>query len=270
MSLLAILPFVVLTMDQASRTHQKVLRKASELQLWSFSPHGIHPVFFRRDYVGGLDNAKYADGAKLWPFSGVAFMQGMAAESRQSVLLNSTHFDADDTARARENWVITNYHWKGPGAQSMPRYHANMWWDGQTMVHCYQNFWEVLRRRGRRERTPSWMIQLWTLSWLILMVACFLVGGLFKFALWASTLAAGGALNAVRVSVAGIESGGRGRRFNMFWLLMLGNLGYSGAVCSVCHGFFVLVALVGEMATPARKQLKWLPMSPPWRQPAVE
>ena len=239
MSLLAILPFVVLTMDQASRTHQKVLRKASELQLWSFSPHGIHPVFFRRDYVGVYGNAKYADGAKLWSFSGVASMQNVAVDPRQSVLLNSTHFDSDDNACARDNGVIIEYHWKGHGAQSIPRYTANMWWDGQTMVHCFQGFWEVLRRRGRKERTPSWMIQLWTLSWLILMVACFLVGGLFKFALWASTLAAGSALNAMRVTVAGIKSGGRGRRFNMLWLLMLGNLGYSGAVCSVCHGFFV-------------------------------
>ena len=84
-SLLAIIPFVVLTMDKASHTTLKGFQNSYEFNPHNFCPSGIRPVFFHKDYEGVFKSTGYGDAAKLWPFSGSV---GMLANWCQQLALS--------------------------------------------------------------------------------------------------------------------------------------------------------------------------------------
>ena len=77
-SLLALIPFSVLTMDQAWRATLGEQKTHTRLIRCGFDPSDIHMVFRAPDHDGGLSFDPFFHGDKIRAFSPVRFDQNLA------------------------------------------------------------------------------------------------------------------------------------------------------------------------------------------------
>ena len=77
-SLLALIPFSVLTTDQALRATLVVQKNHVGLIRCGFDPPDIHMVFRAPDHDGGLSFNPFFDGDEIRAFSPVRFGQNLA------------------------------------------------------------------------------------------------------------------------------------------------------------------------------------------------
>ena len=244
MGLFAIIPFVVLTMDQASRTTLKGVQNSYEFNPGNFCPSGIRTVFFHKDYMGVLKGTGFGDAAKLWPFSGSMVTQNAGKLVPAIGIVKSVAEDGSIGTFSYGGHVLIGWIKAAGGG----------WVHGPTsfitadLRECWwiATKWQVAMQHSLSAGTSMglWYWFCKSLFLILLGTALFyvhalviapVIGGLKV--LWFVVMAV------VRRAACGFETGFgtplyRKVAYTLFWWVFFGNLGLCNGVCQICHGFY--------------------------------